>query len=335
MRDDAVVADVSQVLAPSDGPGDADDRRPGPPSPLKLLCITPRGDRASWLRVDTGADFVRHDPEVLVRVSDALGRLKDERFDAVVLDLTGRRTRGLEAISRLHELAPDTPLLVLGPRTDETLAVAAVRAGAQDYLAAAAASYVDVMRSARCAIERQAQQNTLRGMSLVDELTGLYNRRGFFTLARQHEKLAGRLRTRMLYIFLDLDGLKQINDTFGHREGDVALVESAELLRRTFRESDVVARLGGDEFAVLALEMGGRSADTWRQRLEENLATVNERWSRGYRLSLSLGVATYDPRFPRSMEDLLAQADGEMYAAKRAKGAERRTPSADEQAPSA
>jgi diguanylate cyclase (GGDEF)-like protein len=327
LRDGALVAEfagLAGALAPSTG------RSTNEPvamasAPLRLLCISAHPSRALWLADDAPPDgTLRTAPEIVDRASAAIRRLDGERFDAIVLDLGGRRTRGLEAIGRLHERAPETPILVIGPRGDEDLAVAAVRAGAQDYLAAGAASHADVLRAARCAIERLSQQNTLRGMSLVDELTGLYNRRGFYTLARQHEKLAGRLRTRMLYVFLDLDGLKQINDTLGHREGDVALVETATLLRKTFRESDVVARLGGDEFAVLALEIGGRSADTWRQRLDANLDALNAGWSRGYRLALSLGVATYDPRFPRSMEDLLAQADAEMYAAKRAKGAERR-----------
>jgi len=161
-------------------------------------------------------------------------------------------------------------------------------------------------------------------MSLIDQLTGLYNRRGFFTLARQHEKLANRLRRRMLHIFLDLDGLKQINDTYGHREGDAALADTAEVLRQTFRESDVLARLGGDEFAVLALETSRPVGRVWQDRLTENLARANAERARAYRLEMSMGIAIYDPRHPVLIDDLMAQADAAMYDAKRRrKSAER------------
>jgi diguanylate cyclase (GGDEF)-like protein/putative nucleotidyltransferase with HDIG domain len=287
--------------------------------PMKVLLVA---DRARDLGVvgaiepgTTGGAFAA--PQLAARVTDALRQLSVQRFDVVLLELAPHRNRGLDAVARLQEVAPDTPVIVIGGHADDDLAVRAVREGAQDYLVDGETDVPRLARVMRCAVERQAQQSTLRGMSLIDQLTGLYNRRGFFTLARQHEKLANRLRRRMLHIFIDLDGLKPINDSFGHREGDIALAEAAEVLRQTFRESDVVARIGGDEFAVLALETSRATGGLWQDRLTENIRRSNARRSRGYALEMSVGVAVYDPRHPVLIDDLMAQADSAMYEAKR------------------
>src|ERR1700686_5828877 len=88
----------------------------------------------------------------------------------------------------------------------------------------------------------------------MDDLTHLYNRRAFYALAAQQLKVMRRKEQGLLLFFADVDHLKNINDTYGHREGDLALVRAADALERTFRDSDILARLGGDEFAVLALD---------------------------------------------------------------------------------
>jgi diguanylate cyclase (GGDEF)-like protein len=89
---------------------------------------------------------------------------------------------------------------------------------------------------------------------LTDELTGLYNRRGFFVSAQQQLKLANRYNKGIFIFSADLDDLKIINDNFGHKTGDSALVETANILKKTFRESDIIARIGGDEFVILGME---------------------------------------------------------------------------------
>ena len=295
----------------------ADDRRADDPldRPLKLLLVgtSPR----EMLGAARPPATAMREPVMAHRVADALRLLSVQRFDGVLLELAPQRNRGLDAVGRIHEVAPDVPVVVVGARDDDALAAHAARAGAQDYLVADELSVSTVVRSLRAAVERQRMQTSLRGMSLVDQLTGLYNRRGFFTLARQHEKLANRLRRRMLHIFLDLDGLKQVNDTYGHREGDAALMSTADVLRATFRASDVVARLGGDEFAVLAIETTRGSADGWEERLAENIAQSNQESRRPYQLGMSVGMAVYDPRHPVLIDDLMAQADSAMYENKR------------------
>src|SRR6267142_6479786 len=109
-----------------------------------------------------------------------------------------------------------------------------------------------LMRAVRCAAKQYMLQGELGNLALTDELTGLYNRRGFVAVAERQMSLGRRSGQRMLLFMIDLDHLKRINDSFGHLEGDRALKHTAYALEETFRDSDVVARLGGDEFAVLA-----------------------------------------------------------------------------------
>jgi len=176
-----------------------------------------------------------------------------------------------------------------------------------------------LMRAVQCAVKQYMLQAELGSLALSDELTGLYNRRGFLALAERQLKLGRRSGRAILVFFADVDGLKQINDKFGHKEGDLALVHAAQVLEKTFRDSDIVARFGGDEFAVLALEVSGHSESTIRARLEQNLHELNAQQSR-YTLSISLGAMRFDPRSPKSpasIEQLMIQADEAMYQEKR------------------
>jgi diguanylate cyclase (GGDEF)-like protein len=156
-------------------------------------------------------------------------------------------------------------------------------------------------------------------MSLTDELTGLNNRRGFFTLAEQQLKIANRSKKEMFLLYADLDGLKIINDTFGHDEGDKALVETAALLRDAFRESDIIARMGGDEFVVLAVDVSDARPATMAQRIREKFAERNARPGQRFVLSISQGMVCYDPEKPCSAPDLVSSADKLMYEEKVAK----------------
>ncbi|MGC4063608.1 MAG: diguanylate cyclase [Polyangiaceae bacterium] len=172
-------------------------------------------------------------------------------------------------------------------------------------------------------LQRQADQ--LRALSLVDELTGLYNRRGFLTLATQQLKLCDRSMRSALLVFVDLDGMKRINDELGHEYGDVALVETASVLRQCFRYSDVVARLGGDEFVVLAVEADPPSVEGVTERLYEKLAEMNARPERKFELKFSVGIAPYDPSKLEMVEEVLARADSLMYEQKRLRKSERKS----------
>lgn len=164
-------------------------------------------------------------------------------------------------------------------------------------------------------LEEMVQE--LRNQALVDELTGLYNRRGFMFLAQQQLKLANRNKTGMLLLFADVNNLKWINDTLGHQKGDLALIETANILKETFREPDIIARIGGDEFGVLAIGSRRDSAEMLISRLQKNLDSHNAKGKRRYKLSLSMGIARYDPECPCSIDELLDRADTLMYEQKR------------------
>jgi diguanylate cyclase (GGDEF)-like protein/PAS domain S-box-containing protein len=169
--------------------------------------------------------------------------------------------------------------------------------------------------------ERKRQEEALRALSLIDELTGLYNRRGFMTLATQQLKIARRGHRELVLLFVDMDDFKEINDTFGHREGDVALNRAAGILKKTFRDSDIIARMGGDEFVVLATDTVADGSEIVINRLRRELSERNAMDGFPYRLSFSVGAARFDPLAPPTIEELLATADAMLYDQKRHKRA--------------
>src|SRR5687768_14346410 len=120
-------------------------------------------------------------------------------------------------------------------------------------------------------------------------------------------------------VYADLDGLKGINDSFGHKEGDRALIKAAEILKETFRSSDVLGRLGGDEFTILAAVDPDGGVEKLVSRLEQKFANYNALKTSPYELSISIGVARLTPETTESMDDLMAHADAAMYENKRRK----------------
>jgi len=165
--------------------------------------------------------------------------------------------------------------------------------------------------------ERKLQEERLKDLAILDELTGLYNRRGFMAMANQYLKQARRAKRRVLVIFADLNGLKRINDTHGHADGDRALISTADIFHRTFRDSDVVARVGGDEFAILAVEADTNHLDNIRTGLQQALDVANRARLHPFELSVSIGVVSFDPDQPHTVEEMMALADREMYTHKK------------------
>jgi diguanylate cyclase (GGDEF)-like protein len=162
-------------------------------------------------------------------------------------------------------------------------------------------------------------EEELRALSYIDELTGLYNRRGFLTIAAKQLKISKRAHEGLLLLYADLDGMKWINDNLGHSEGDIALLETAEALKHTFRESDIIGRLGGDEFAVLATLTNEDSIAAIKDRLQGQLDMRNMKGTRRYYLSLSIGAVNYLPDEAATIEDMLDRADKLMYVNKQSK----------------
>ncbi|MEW6052927.1 MAG: diguanylate cyclase [Nitrospirota bacterium] len=165
--------------------------------------------------------------------------------------------------------------------------------------------------------QRKQMEVELRSLSITDELTGLYNRRGFGALAEHQLKIANRLGQGHFLLYADLDGLKNINDTLGHKEGDKILIRAADILTATYRNSDIIARMGGDEFVVFPIGTAGDNVEMIISRLQNNIDLHNSGVSPAYKISMSIGVAYYDPESPCTVDELLTRADNAMYENKK------------------
>ena len=166
---------------------------------------------------------------------------------------------------------------------------------------------------------REEMIRKLEQISLTDDLTGLHNRRGFFTLGEHAIALASRRKTSMFLLYLDMDDLKLINDTYGHHVGDQALRKMADILISTFRTSDLKGRMGGDEFAVFPIDATISGMEAALARLQQNLDAFNAAPGAPFRLGVSSGMAAFDPEHPSTIEELIVRADKLMYEAKRRK----------------
>ena len=259
--------------------------------------------------------------EPVSELSQALARLSQGGFDAILLSLELSDSRGMVTFDRAYAFAPDVPIIVLTRQPDEEAAIATVQGGAQDYLVKSEITPPMLVRAVRHAIERHRLFSALRSLSLIDDLTGLYNRRGFSDLGEQYLKLARRSGRGVTMVYLDLDRFKTINDSLGHHVGDRALIKVADILRATFRRSDIIARLGGDEFGVLALEAADESSELLVQRLRERVLDFNQTSPEPYQLSVSIGMAHHDEDLRVRLEDMVAEADSAMYREKHGKRA--------------
>jgi diguanylate cyclase (GGDEF)-like protein len=259
----------------------------------------------------------------------------------ILLDITMPEMDGYEVCQQLKasEVTANIPIIFISAldRTDNK--VRAFEMGGQDYITKPFQEWEVLMRVKNQLLIQQQQQQLIqqnqrlqqeiverlkaeaevRHLSLTDELTGLYNRRGFFLLAEQQLKIARRTQSPCYLLFADLDGLKQINDTLGHERGDGVIADTAQILKQTFRDADIVARLGGDEFAILILARSDCTND-FHIRLQTSIDRFNQECDRPYQLSMSVGVQFCAFTDDVSLGHLLALADKLMYKHKRMKG---------------
>ena len=170
----------------------------------------------------------------------------------------------------------------------------------------------------REAVLRKQMEAKIVRLSLTDELTGLNNRRGFLLQAEQLLKLVHRVHTHGWIIYIDLDGLKQVNDTLGHDAGDELIVSAAKVLRESFRDSDVVGRIGGDEFVVFATGNSTPALEI-QDRIAQNIEHRNRCFPSEPPLEMSIGVIRCEPHALNSLDDMIHQADAAMYIEKRRK----------------
>ena len=244
--------------------------------------------------------------------------LIQQAFDIVLTDLGLPDSDGLGTLSALLGKAPTLPVVVLTGHTDDAVGVRAVHLGAQDYVSK---SDLTTERLARCLTFALERHRYLRHLALVDELTGLYNRRGLLVLAEKKIAEARRQNRPLFVLYLDVDGFKQVNDTYGHAEGDAVLRQVATILQSTFRASDIIARLGGDEFAVFGIDSEGVQSAGPGERLQRMLEKHNSVRDAPYTISFSVGLRHFLPG-ELTLDRALGDADAEMYSQKHERGSQ-------------
>ena len=289
--------------------------------PTSILMVEDNHDYAWMLRlVLNEIDQSAYRLTNAATLEDAILMIRDENqvIDVILLDISLPDSQGYETFRRLQSFATEIPIIVLASSDDHRIGLKAVREGAQDFIVKGEIDVAHILRSIDYAIERHRNILELKRLSFLDELTGLLNRRGFLNMAEHHLKIADRTNREMLLFFADMDGLKQINDTFGHHYGDHALRAIASILETTFRSSDLIARLGGDEFTILAIDAPTQNAEQIIDRLQNNINLYNAN-CQTYQLSLSVGVARFHPNEEIDLDKMLAKADRELYQHKRIK----------------
>lgn len=258
--------------------------------------------------------------QVLTAVSAQEGTriIEQEDLDLILLDLNLPDSQGLDTVRRFSAIVGSkVPITVLTAMNDDELGVQAVQLGAEDYLVKGQYDTRLMMRSIKYSIERNRLKKELLQMSTSDELTGLYNRRGFKMLIEQKIKEAKRSKKALVLFVIDLNLLKKINDQYGHAAGDAALIDTAKLLKKTFRESDIVARLGGDEYVVLGVDTSAEFVPRIKERLDANLKQHNDTTVHPFKLSMSVGEVIKYCDSDNCLEELLEEADQKMYAHKK------------------
>lgn len=256
-----------------------------------------------------------------------------------ILDWELPHLDGTDICRRVRNLGLATPpyLILLTARTSREALVEGLEAGADDFLTKpfdqgelrvrlqAAARIVDLQHSLatrvrdleQAIVERQRAEEALRLLSLTDDLTGLLNRRGFFTLAEHQLKTARRQEHGSMLVYGDLDGLKAINDSQGHQVGSAAIAAMAEIFRLNFRDSDLLARLGGDEFVVLVANVQSTDGPAILDRLQQCVDSYIHDLAPPFRLAISTGATYVEPDTTLSIDELIVIADQAMYECKR------------------
>jgi diguanylate cyclase (GGDEF)-like protein len=254
-------------------------------------------------------------------LGDAWPLLEAESVDVVLTDLNLPDSQGLDTLAALRARVPHVPIVVLTGVSDQGTGIRAVQMGAQDYLEKGAFDGRLVQRAVLYAIERHRLVQTLHDLSLLDPLTGLYNRRGLHAVAGKRMAVALRVGCRAFVLFADLDDLKDVNDRFGHAAGDAYIQLAAEALRQSFRAADVLGRVGGDEFVVLGLEASSFDLSLLITRVQRALERLGREHQLPYAAAISCGMRRFDPS-RTEFDNAIHDADIAMYETKRVRRGE-------------
>ncbi len=242
------------------------------------------------------------------QLDEALLELDNERYDIVMLDLSLPDKQGVDTITTVCERAPDIPVVVMTSIKDESMAIKALQKGAEEFLVKGEINSHALSRVLRYAIMRHKGRVELQSLSLVDDLTSLYNRRGFMLFAQQQLSIAIRTKRGMILFFIHIEGLNEITEKLGRQYEDLAKIETANILKEAFRESDIVARHSRDEFTAMAIESFDANNEIIITRLQDELERRNKQENRQYKLSLCIGKAYYDTEELCTISELIDRA---------------------------
>ena len=238
-----------------------------------------------------------------------------DKMDIILIDLNVQGMKFEELIDSIDKNNLSIPHIVITDERDEDLGIEAVRKGAQDYLVRSELSERILRRAITYSIERHEILDSLYRTTIVDELTSLYNRRGLYTLGNQQVEMAKRHKDKIFIFFLDLDGMKRINDTLGHDLGDKALIDTSKIMHKSFRTTDILSRVGGDEFVAVVVKAQFKSIPIIIQRVEDLIKEQNISDEK-FKISISIGVSEVDLEAKTPLDDAIRHADKKMYDSK-------------------
>ena len=238
-----------------------------------------------------------------------------DKMDIILIDINVQGMKFEEVVESIDKNNLSIPHIVITDERDEDLGIEAVKKGAQDYLVRSELSERILRRALIYSLERHEILESLYRTTIVDELTGLYNRRGLYTLGNQQIELAKRHSDDIFIFFLDLDGMKTINDTLGHDFGDKALVDTSKIMHKSFRTTDILSRVGGDEFVVVAVKAQFEFIPIIIQRIKDFVKEQNSSEEK-FEISISIGVSKVDLDAESPLDEAIRDADKKMYDSK-------------------
>ena len=243
-------------------------------------------------------------------LDDAIDRIDEyQDVDVVLVSEEIVNSISYNIIDREIVKNRNIPYLIIN--TSEKILMEAIHSSAQDVILMNNLDIDRAIWSILHSFERNKMINRLYEDSIEDALTGLYNRRGFLSLAEDAIELMDSLNYHI--IFIDLDKMKSINDEYGHNMGDSALQEASKILKSSFREGDIISRYGGDEFIVFVSDVEDEVIDKIKSRIKDNLEIINKSKKLRYTLALTVGHSKYDPSKKESLKEVIERADKDMY----------------------
>lgn len=249
---------------------------------------------------------------------EALKILHDKTCDIIIMDMNlAGKLDGVQTTIKLKTFK-DTPVIFLSANTEPETIQRIQSTDAYGYIVKPV-NPGELKANIEMALKAYKKEKELREMAYKDSLTGLYNRTGFYALVEKQMINAKRAKQPLSFFYIDLDKLKYINDTYGHEQGDSAIINTAEILKDSLRDCDIISRFGGDEFVITSIVKDVRDNDLILKRINENRDKFNKTNKTDYSLSFSIGVSFLDPEEDKTLEELLNIADSNMYINKKRK----------------